>query len=95
VLAGFSVQAFSIPAALYLSFMRSVTVKWSSWNRWSAPIPWLTLVLTSIFLRDLEALNWRVITGALLAVMGTILVVLGAVKELAAKCNLFQISLMI
>jgi drug/metabolite transporter, DME family len=38
--------------------------------------PVLTLVLTSLFLRDLEALNWRVISGASLAVAGTILVVL-------------------
>jgi uncharacterized membrane protein len=39
--------------------------------------PVLTLILTAVFLRDLEALNWRVIIGALLAVAGTILVVLG------------------
>lgn len=38
--------------------------------------PVLTLMLTALFLRDLEALNWRVISGALLAVTGTILVVL-------------------
>ncbi|HEY7713110.1 MAG TPA: EamA family transporter [Candidatus Binatia bacterium] len=37
--------------------------------------PVLTLLFTSIFLRDLEALNLRVITGALLTVTGTILVV--------------------
>ena len=38
--------------------------------------PVLTLLFTSIFLRDLEALNLRVIVGALLTVAGTILVVL-------------------
>lgn len=38
--------------------------------------PVLTLVLTALFLRDLEALNRRVISGAFLAVAGTILVVL-------------------
>jgi DME family drug/metabolite transporter len=37
--------------------------------------PVMTLLLTSIFLRDLEALNLRVIVGALLTVAGTILVV--------------------
>ena len=37
--------------------------------------PVLTLLFTAIFLRDLEALNRRVIIGALLAVTGTILVV--------------------
>jgi len=37
--------------------------------------PVLTLLLTSIFLRDLEALNLRLILGALLTVTGTILVV--------------------
>jgi drug/metabolite transporter, DME family len=37
--------------------------------------PVLTLVLTAIFLRDLEALSRRVTIGALLAVAGTILVV--------------------
>jgi drug/metabolite transporter (DMT)-like permease len=37
--------------------------------------PLLTLLLTSIFLRDLEALSLRVIIGALLTVAGTILVV--------------------
>ena len=37
--------------------------------------PVLTLLLTAIFLRDLEALNLRVIVGALLTVAGTILVV--------------------
>jgi uncharacterized membrane protein len=38
--------------------------------------PVLTLLLTAIFLRDLEALNLRLILGALLTVTGTILVVL-------------------
>ncbi|MEA2658109.1 MAG: hypothetical protein QOF64_694 [Candidatus Binatota bacterium] len=38
--------------------------------------PVLTLLFTAIFLRDLEAVNLRVIGGALLTVMGTILVVL-------------------
>jgi uncharacterized membrane protein len=38
--------------------------------------PVLTLLFTSIFLRDLEALNLRVLMGALLTVTGTILVVL-------------------
>jgi len=37
--------------------------------------PVLTLLFTAIFLRDLEALNLRVIIGALLTVTGTILVV--------------------
>jgi len=37
--------------------------------------PVLTLLFTAIFLRDVEALNTRVIAGALLAVAGTILVV--------------------
>jgi drug/metabolite transporter, DME family len=37
--------------------------------------PVMTLLLTAIFLRDLEALNLRVIVGALLTVAGTILVV--------------------
>lgn len=37
--------------------------------------PVLTLILTAIFLRDLEALSLRVILGALLTVAGTILVV--------------------
>jgi uncharacterized membrane protein len=37
--------------------------------------PVLTLLLTSIFLRDVEALSLRVIIGALLTVAGTILVV--------------------
>jgi drug/metabolite transporter, DME family len=37
--------------------------------------PVFTLLLTSIFLRDLEALSARVIIGALLTVTGTILVV--------------------
>ena len=37
--------------------------------------PVLTLLLTAIFLRDLEVLNLRVIIGALLTVTGTILVV--------------------
>ncbi len=37
--------------------------------------PVLTLLFTAIFLRDLEALNLRVIIGALLTVIGTILVV--------------------
>jgi len=37
--------------------------------------PVLTLLLTSIFLRDVEALSVRVIFGALLTVAGTILVV--------------------
>jgi uncharacterized membrane protein len=38
--------------------------------------PVLTLLFTAIFLRDLEVINLRVITGALLTVLGTILVVL-------------------
>jgi len=38
--------------------------------------PVLTLLFTAIFLRDLEAINLRVIVGALLTVTGTILVVL-------------------
>jgi len=38
--------------------------------------PVLTLLFTAIFLRDLEAVNLRVIGGALLTVTGTILVVL-------------------
>jgi drug/metabolite transporter, DME family len=38
--------------------------------------PVLTLLFTAIFLRDLEAVNARVIVGALLTVVGTILVVL-------------------
>jgi uncharacterized membrane protein len=38
--------------------------------------PVLTLLFTAIFLRDLEALNVRVIMGAFLTVLGTILVVL-------------------
>jgi uncharacterized membrane protein len=38
--------------------------------------PVITLLLTSVFLRDLEALNLRVVVGALLTVTGTILVVL-------------------
>jgi drug/metabolite transporter, DME family len=37
--------------------------------------PVLTLLLTSIFLKDLEVLSLRVITGSLLAVLGTVLVV--------------------
>jgi hypothetical protein len=37
--------------------------------------PVLTLLFTAIFLRDLEAINLRVIIGALLTVTGTILVV--------------------
>jgi uncharacterized membrane protein len=37
--------------------------------------PVLTLLLTAIFLRDVEVLNRRVIIGALLAVTGTILVI--------------------
>jgi uncharacterized membrane protein len=37
--------------------------------------PVLTLLFTAIFLRDLEAINIRVIIGALLTVTGTILVV--------------------
>jgi uncharacterized membrane protein len=37
--------------------------------------PVLTLLFTAIFLRDLEAINMRVIAGALLTVTGTILVV--------------------
>jgi uncharacterized membrane protein len=37
--------------------------------------PVLTLLLTAIFLRDLEALSTRVIIGGLLTVAGTILVV--------------------
>ena len=38
--------------------------------------PVITLLLTSVFLRDLEVLNPRMITGALLTVAGTVLVVL-------------------
>jgi uncharacterized membrane protein len=38
--------------------------------------PVMTLLLTAVFLKDLEALNLRVIIGALLTVTGTILVVL-------------------
>ena len=38
--------------------------------------PVITLLLTSIFLRDLESLTRRIICGAALTVMGTILVVL-------------------
>jgi drug/metabolite transporter, DME family len=38
--------------------------------------PVMTLLLTSVFLRDLEALNLRVVIGALVTVTGTILVVL-------------------
>ena len=38
--------------------------------------PVLTLLFTAIFLRDLEALNLRVMIGALLTIMGTVLVVL-------------------
>jgi drug/metabolite transporter, DME family len=38
--------------------------------------PVLTLLFTAIFLRDLEVINLRVISGALLTVVGTILVVL-------------------
>lgn len=38
--------------------------------------PVLTLLFTAIFLRDLEVINLRVIIGALLTVIGTILVVL-------------------
>ena len=38
--------------------------------------PVLTLLFTAIFLRDLEAINLRVIIGALLTVVGTILVVM-------------------
>ena len=37
--------------------------------------PVLSILLTAIFLKDLEALSLRVIIGALLAVLGTILVV--------------------
>jgi uncharacterized membrane protein len=37
--------------------------------------PVLTLLLTAIFLRDVEALSRRVIIGALLTVVGTILVI--------------------
>jgi uncharacterized membrane protein len=37
--------------------------------------PVLTLLLTAVFLRDLEALSLRVVIGALLTVTGTILVV--------------------
>ena len=37
--------------------------------------PVLTLLLTAIFLRDIEALSLRVIIDALLTVTGTILVV--------------------
>jgi DME family drug/metabolite transporter len=39
--------------------------------------PVLTLVLTAVFLKDLEVLSARVIVGSLLAVIGTILVVTG------------------
>ena len=38
--------------------------------------PVTTLLLTAIFLRDVESLTLRVITGAALTVIGTILVVL-------------------
>lgn len=38
--------------------------------------PVLTLLFTAIFLRDLEAINLRVLVGALLTVTGTVLVVL-------------------
>jgi DME family drug/metabolite transporter len=38
--------------------------------------PVMTLLLTAVFLKDLEALNLRVILGALLTVTGTVLVVL-------------------
>lgn len=38
--------------------------------------PVLTLLLTAIFLRDLEAINMRVVTGAFLTVTGTVLVVM-------------------
>ena len=38
--------------------------------------PVLTLLFTAIFLRDLEAINLRVIIGALLTVTGTVLVVM-------------------
>ena len=38
--------------------------------------PVLTLLLTAIFLRDLEAINMRVIIGALLTVTGTVLVIM-------------------
>jgi uncharacterized membrane protein len=38
--------------------------------------PVTTLILTSIFLRDVESLTGRVIMGAALTVTGTILVVL-------------------
>jgi uncharacterized membrane protein len=38
--------------------------------------PVLTLLFTAIFLRDLEAINLRVMAGALLTVTGTVLVVL-------------------
>jgi len=38
--------------------------------------PVLTLLLTAIFLKDLEALSLRVIVGALLTVTGTVLVAL-------------------
>jgi uncharacterized membrane protein len=37
--------------------------------------PVLTLVLTAVFLRDLEALSLRVLVGALLTITGTILVI--------------------
>jgi drug/metabolite transporter, DME family len=37
--------------------------------------PVLTLLLTAIFLKDLEALSFRVIVGCFLAVLGTVLVV--------------------
>jgi uncharacterized membrane protein len=38
--------------------------------------PVLTLLFTAIFLKDLEAINCRIIIGALLTVTGTIFVVL-------------------
>ena len=38
--------------------------------------PVLTLLFTAIFLRDLEVINARVVTGALLTITGTVLVVL-------------------
>jgi uncharacterized membrane protein len=37
--------------------------------------PVLTLLMTAIFLRDLEVISLRVVIGALLTVLGTILVV--------------------
>jgi uncharacterized membrane protein len=37
--------------------------------------PVLTLLLAAIFLKDLETLTVRIITGALLTVLGTVLVV--------------------